>query len=281
MRSGPLLSSADNLLGFEAGRRSKDHWKTPIQSHSVAKGPNLPTPPEGWMFSDDRSSMVPIPAVQRTQKTPGTLTQPFMTPFPNDSPALTASIHHGNGSLNPNPALMSNANQHARIAGQCYNRREKLLQAVEQAMPCSLCWLFGDNKYPPGPFHRAFTCPWEIIKSPPYATFKAGVRFDKGFFLCYVCCIPHLPPFDHPKGSQGCTFDDVIKPIAFLVFSHDELRAAVFSKLGLPANYFDSINSYKAWLGQIQGTPGALYNIHEVLLAYHDTHPFGGCGGHA
>ena len=46
--------------------------------------------------------------------------------------------------------------------------------------------------------------------------------------------------------------------------------------MDLPANHFSSIADYQEWLTKKQEVPGAMHNIHEVILAYHELHPYGG-----
>lgn len=81
-----------------------------------------------------------------------------------------------------------------------------------------LCWLFADNKFAPGLHNSAFHCPRLIMGSNQCSEFKAQLRFSRGFFQCYKCCVPHLTPFKHPPNSTGCNLPDIIKPVAFEIF---------------------------------------------------------------
>jgi hypothetical protein len=183
---------------------------------------------------------------------------------------------------NPTVTLESNADHYSKASDQRYECRAQLLNVLQvvQATACSLCWFFGDQKHPPGSHDSAFHCPRNVLNTTQYGNFKAKLKFTKpslgGYYLCHTCCTPHQPPFDHPPNSQRCTQPDIIKPIAYAIFSCGELRSRVFSQLGLQANHFDSVESYSSWLGQC--TPGTLYNIHKVVLAYYKLHPCGGIG---
>jgi hypothetical protein len=117
------------------------------------------------------------------------------------------------------------------------------------------------------------------MRTAAYTAFKV-ITFSQPrsfkLFLCFRCCEPHGKPFEHPARSACCTYNDVIKPIAYVIFEDNQLRAAVFEKMKISANRFPSMKEYKAWLGEKQDVAGAMYNIHEVILAYHELHPYGG-----
>jgi hypothetical protein len=114
------------------------------------------------------------------------------------------------------------------------------------------------------------------MDTPDYRSFRDQLEFGKGFFLCYKCGVPHQPPFGRHKGGEGCTFHDILKLIAYVIFYCDNLRPKVFAKLQLSPNHFQSFDEYRVWLGQKQGHASALYNIHEIVLAYHELCPYGG-----
>lgn len=130
-------------------------------------------------------------------------------------PLLHSSISR---SLEKNHTMASNADGYAKAANQAYERRAQLLAVLQRAGFCSLCWLFADNKFAPGLHNSAFHCPRLIMGSNQCSEFKAQLRFSRGFFQCYKCCVPHLTPFKHPPNSTGCNLPDIIKPVAFEIF---------------------------------------------------------------
>jgi hypothetical protein len=114
------------------------------------------------------------------------------------------------------------------------------------------------------------------MKTAEYGAFRASLRFLPNSRMCFKCCEPQHPPFDHPKGVIGCKYNDVVKPLAYVIFKNEQLRKKVFGKMQLPANQFSLIADYQKWLVQRQGVPGSMVNIHEVILAYHELYPDGG-----
>jgi hypothetical protein len=197
-------------------------------------------------------------------------------PTPSSSDSSSSTSHHGNLRLITRPTLESNANIFARKEKDSQARYKQLLYVLKQAASCSLCWLFSDAKFDHLPHRSAYTCPRNIMDTLEYGTFRSRLRFMPNSRMCWKCCEPQHPPFDHPKGTDGCKYNDVVKPIAYVIFQDDQLRAKVFGKMQMPANRFSSISNYRDWLVQRQGAPGSMVNIHEVLLAYYELYPYGG-----
>ena len=189
----------------------------------------------------------------------------------------TSYLSDGTNSHSTGPTPRSDGNQVADGLTHYEERAKQLLNFLKNAAPCPLCWFFSDDAFPRrSDWHNdAFKCPRGTMTSSDYGPFRA-IKFSRGKFICYRCCEPHGEPFEHPRQSNGCTYVNVIKPIAYAIFRDDRVRAKVFGQMKLKASHFASITDYVAWLGKMQTTPGAMYNIHEVVLVYYKLYPNGG-----
>jgi hypothetical protein len=283
-------SASIHLSGRHSGVGSASP-STSVPSHSYL--PALPTRFSGNLIRDiaplacetptrtqaneiSNSTRFPIsraPAVRPPQSSISWSTPSSSRPSPYKPPSSLTS-HRDNG-LTTRSTVESIAKQFTIGQELLEDRAGRLLDALKQAMPCSLCWLFSDGAYELNSHDSAFYCPRNIMNTPGYHAFKT-LEFLPNSRMCYKCCEPQWRPFSHPKGTSGCTYNDVIKPIAYVIFEDHRLRGKIFEKMGLPADYVSSIVDYKEWLAKKQTVPGAMHNIHEVILAYHELYPYGG-----
>jgi hypothetical protein len=72
-------------------------------------------------------------------------------------------------------------------------------------------------------------------------------------------------------------YEDIVMPLAYFVFFCHSVRQRVFREMGMDPEEFSSVAEYAKWVGKIQDTEGALYNIHEVIIKYFELYPNGGC----
>jgi len=65
-----------------------------------------------------------------------------------------------------------------------------------------------------------------------------------------------------------CKYDDLLKPLLFLIYDDPDVRKHVFEELGIAPNQFSNMTQYSQWLGHSEGAADMLYNALEVILAY-------------
>jgi hypothetical protein len=68
--------------------------------------------------------------------------------------------------------------------------------------------------------------------------------------------------------STICKYDDLLKPMLFLIYQEPKIRKPVLEALGLDANQFNSIDQYTQWVGLCENNDNMLYNALEVLIVY-------------
>jgi hypothetical protein len=141
---------------------------------------------------------------------------------------------------------------------------KNLQKILDQIDHCSICWLADQN---PGDKHTAFGCSErEKYLGNGFFQFKKAMKFTK-VKICYLCVVPAAIRTSHPHGPQGgCRYDDMVKPLAFMVFDQPLVRRAIFSLMDLSESHFLNINEYAQWLAQQGHAPGSLVNALEVIL---------------
>jgi hypothetical protein len=250
-----LSSTFSTIEGTRHGRPASP--STSVPSHS-----EIGTLPTGPSRSNSIGDVTPFGWETPTRMLADEVSNPSRNSVPHVSTPTPSSSP-------PPPYDLPSSSKASKM------RYEKLLDVLKQAMPCSLCWFFSDGEFDPHSHTSAFTCPRGIMNTPGYRAFRAALRFLPTSCMCFKCCEPQHPPFAHPKGTSGCKYNDVIKPIAYVIFKDDQLRAKVFGKMQMPANRFSCIADYQDWLVQRQENPGSMVNIHEVLLAYYELYTYG------
>ena len=136
---------------------------------------------------------------------------------------------------------------------------------LPQIGTCVTCWLYGENPTRP---HTAFTCHnGDKLGEAFVAGFKSQLKFTGEAKICYFCVLPWRINTTHAskQNYKPCAYQDIIKPLAFLVYQSPQLRKEVFGHLGLGEGHFRSMGAYIDWLCQFG--PGSLLNIHEVVIA--------------
>ena len=108
-----------------------------------------------------------------------------------------------------------------------------------------------------------------------YRDFKGSVQYPRPpsgqhIIICYKCAVPRGMPIDvHPnrfsKGGGGCTYPDIIPPLAFAIYHHEDLRWAASKYFG---HKFSDMATFTKWLA----TPCSPHpsNIVALFLWYHD-----------
>ncbi|KAG6371442.1 hypothetical protein JVT61DRAFT_9141 [Boletus reticuloceps] len=136
----------------------------------------------------------------------------------------------------------------------------------EAAGMCILHVLIGEKAS-----HKLFCCPMYSTFSSSYLPFRSKIRFSKTG-ICYRCAVPTSDRFEHPNRSKtddvACKFDDILKPLAFAIFSIPCLRDVVLPEAGVHPREFPSFEDYACWLGVIRPGPQSLFNLWEVCHAY-------------
>ncbi|KAH0825701.1 hypothetical protein J3R83DRAFT_10808 [Lanmaoa asiatica] len=89
--------------------------------------------------------------------------------------------------------------------------------------------------------HYLNKCSIYLQFSPPYRAFRSSIRFSRTG-ICYRCAVPTSDRFEHPNRSKSdtspCKFDDILKPLAFAVYSISSLRTLVIPEAGaLPEQF--------------------------------------------
>lgn len=131
---------------------------------------------------------------------------------------------------------------------------------------CSVC-MFFDMEHR----HFPYNCPSNILPSTEYKAYRSGLRFtSRGF--CYGCLVPddvhktHKNP--NPKSRFSCLYDDQIRPLPYLIYTHKPMRKAVFNAMGLNPKRFINMEAYAAWLAEEEPHRDALPNIQELACVY-------------
>lgn len=106
--------------------------------------------------------------------------------------------------------------------------------------------------------HKLFKCTLYPNFSLSYHQFRSHILFSKPG-ICYRCGVLTSDRFDHPfrskRDSSVCKFDDILKPLAFAVYSVPSLRDVVIPEAGAHPEDYASAVDYAKWLGNIR--PGS------------------------
>ena len=148
-----------------------------------------------------------------------------------------------------------------------------LLQRIFEMMQnaadeCRICWVLRQTSRP----HATFRCHTKICSGREWQTFKADLQFPKDV-ICYFCLALYGPPFNHPTAPPGtkrspelCEYPDVLKEVAFILYSDERLRKKIFAHLGVapPSTLF----LYKRYITKRQS--GGILGIYRAIDAYLD-----------
>lgn len=119
--------------------------------------------------------------------------------------------------------------------------------------------------------HSLSKCSIFLQFSPPYRAFRSSIRFSRTG-ICYRCAVPTSDRFEHPNRSKSdtstCKFDDILKPLAFAVYSISSLRTIVIPEAGAPPEQFPTAEMYARWLGEFRSSADPTNNLWEVCHAY-------------
>jgi hypothetical protein len=123
-----------------------------------------------------------------------------------------------------------------------------------------------------GASHKLCACDaWTTFRTS-YHSFRSHIRFlVKG--VCYRCGVPTSKHFDHPfrSGNEdpACRFDDILKPLSWVLYSIPSLKAVVMDHAGVSPDHFRTSRDYAAWLGEDRhGSESLLINLLELCHAY-------------
>jgi hypothetical protein len=253
--SSPYDDSPSRRWQSIAGSSRQDH------SHPLTRAPE----PRAAGSSRPQAIRAVIDSAHRTMPPPANSRAPAIesSPVLSFSSSPIPSIAGGNNTL-PSPFQSystsirdSNVRQETKL--------KSLERLLEQIKPCSACWFHNRN---PESDHTAFRCPeFGELLGASFNAFKKAMVFPKVVKTCYLCVVPPSIPSGHPNGLRaGCNFDDIIKPLAYLIYEETETRKAVLGQLGLHGNHFHDLRAYAGWMAQPGHTIGSL-NALEVILA--------------
>jgi hypothetical protein len=133
---------------------------------------------------------------------------------------------------------------------------------------CRICWVLREKSSP----HATFRCRTKMCSGRHWQTFKADLQFPKNV-ICYFCLALYGPPFNHPTPPPGtkrspdlCEYPDVLKEVAFILYSDEPLRNKIFAHLGIapPSSMF----LYKRYITKKQN--GGVLGVYRVIGAYLD-----------
>lgn len=109
--------------------------------------------------------------------------------------------------------------------------------------------------------HTTFKCPSAVIaqNSVYNKEYRPSFKFPSGL-VCWKCAVPYNPPFNHDANSNGssCIFEDMLKPLAYMIFKSPELRKATF----------DTLEKYAVWLSEKDEDCTTLVKLFEVVWTY-------------
>lgn len=119
--------------------------------------------------------------------------------------------------------------------------------------------------------HHLYECPIFSQFSPPYRTFRSSIRFSKTG-ICYRCGVLTSDRFQHPNRQKNdslvCKFDDILKPLAFAVYSIPLLKNQVLSEAGVSPENFANPHAFAQWLGGVRSALEGMFNLWEVCHAF-------------
>lgn len=89
--------------------------------------------------------------------------------------------------------------------------------------------------------------------------------------ICFGCLFLYNIHINLPNprsnNSFSCLYDDHIRPIDYLVYTHKAIHSLVFGIAGLRTNQFITLQAYTAWLLVQEPNKDALLNILEIIIA--------------
>lgn len=133
---------------------------------------------------------------------------------------------------------------------------------------CSVCWVNGEVQRA----HHPGSCDSRVCTGNGWRSFKAKINFPSGL-ICPLCLALYGPPFNHRKPLPGsryigefCDYTDILKKLAYTVYRKQEIRKAIFDKLGHSTP--STVASYRRFVGK--KSAGGLLGVYQVLDAYLD-----------
>ena len=133
---------------------------------------------------------------------------------------------------------------------------------------CSVCWVNGEVQRA----HHPGSCNSRVCTGNGWRSFKAKIKFPSGL-ICPLCLALYGPPFNHRKPLPGarymgefCDYADNLKKLAYTVYRKQEIRNAIFDKLGRSTP--STVASYRRFVGKKSAE--GLLGVYQVLDAYLD-----------
>ncbi|KAF8549215.1 hypothetical protein OG21DRAFT_1500556 [Imleria badia] len=119
--------------------------------------------------------------------------------------------------------------------------------------------------------HKFFSCAASRTFFSAYKAFRSQIFYSKPG-ICYRCGVLTSDRFDHPFRSKGdkpaCKYDDILKPLAFGIFSVPSLKDIVIPGAGGRLQDFHSVGDYAKWLGNVSPGSQSMFNLWEVCHSY-------------
>ena len=123
-----------------------------------------------------------------------------------------------------------------------------------------------------GASHKLCTCDAWMTFQTSYHSFHQHIRFlVRG--VCYRCGVPTSKRFNHPfcskNNNPACRFDDLLKPLSWVLYSITSLRGVVMDHAGVDSDRFCSSRDYAAWWDEDRYSSGSLTtNMLEICHTY-------------
>ncbi|KIJ09038.1 hypothetical protein PAXINDRAFT_102375 [Paxillus involutus ATCC 200175] len=259
------------------------HHPIPLQCPpSVNHRPTTADPSEVILqrtisLTQQSASTPPIPYPPRVRTNPvtsaSTLRQPHQqlntpNPAPPDAtsypPRLTIPVPEPSHTITTPPVTTM---ADARACSLPKDKKEqtilKFLQ--EWAGSCVLhAFIAGHST------HKLFSCSLYNHFSEGFSPFRSKIRLERG--MCFRCGVPTSPSFDHPFRDKGdtkdCRYDDILKPLSFLIYSVPSIRDVVLQEAGTNQGDFANVQRYAAWIGTTRAGPQGMSNLLEIAHAY-------------
>jgi len=119
--------------------------------------------------------------------------------------------------------------------------------------------------------HSSFNdCDQDFGNNSYYQIWRANIAYSTK--ACFRCGIPHkCSAFRHGNqiGNACLNVDaqELIRPLAYIVFCSPPLKKAVFDFLGIPIDAFRSDDDYGIWLGLQSCSSAHLSHLIEIVFA--------------
>ena len=122
-----------------------------------------------------------------------------------------------------------------------------------------------------GASHKLCACDAWTTFHTSYHSFHSQIQFIvKG--VCYCCSVPMFQCFNHPFCSKNnnppSRFNDILKPLSWVLYSILSLRAVIMDHVGVGLERFCSFWDYVGWLGEDWHGNESLINMWEMCHAY-------------